>query len=615
MDKNIAKILLENLFSKLTLDKRTGLYFLTGYVLTPDEKKALDEAFGCLKESIHPRLEEVTGGHAETDEAIAEFTDVEEPNAGPVEIEEPIAEPVVKRVPIAEPTEVGGEFPADIFTEIEGIFDSDLETPELDLKSLKFNSPQDSTLTLCLDFGTAMSKAFASIKKDDEIESSVPIKLNAQATKGRSKAIYPVPSSLWISDDGQIFLGETAIALSLQSDPIRNRERFDSLKKTLILGLKEEAPFQSLMRKSLNPTEIPFTTEDAIILYLGFLTDLACTELQQFGFSRYVVRNFGLPSWNPERRAWGGELLKDMLIKAQIVADTFHDKWDSGLNIQEVRSVLDSVKKLNELPKYLVKHGISEPIAVASSRLQKEESFRALTMVIDIGAGTSDFALFLVTKPPNKPGYNAFPIEGCNKSLQQAGDILDAAMQQIILTKSGLGKDSSEYLSNLNHLRMQVRTLKEDIFRDGSCNARLANGTRVTVSIDEFMGHDIVDRFTQKLTDKFGEVLTAVHKSIIMHYGDAGISIVLTGGGAMLPMVQKLASGFVFLHGKQVRKEKVRLVPEEYEIDNELKIVYPQLAVAIGGSSPSTIDEKRAIREMKIPGGTPTLQSNTMVGH
>ncbi|MDA3970514.1 MAG: hypothetical protein PF442_04125 [Desulfobulbaceae bacterium] len=596
MDKNIAELLLKNLLSRVVIDSETGQGTLSG-VLSAMEIEALQVALELFttpeatdlqkiitpappidkktKPKEEPKIEVELGGDEEKDESELE-----------VKIETESVSQVKPRAEI-----------------------------KLNLASLEFKSPQDREITMCLDFGTAMSKAFAAMAEDGELVENLLLKLGHRASNGESKDIYPVPSSLWISNNGDIFLGEEAINLSLQSDSFDNRERFDSLKKVLILGLKQSTPFQQPMSASLNPTDVPLSMGDAIIIYLGFLTDLACTELEEaHDCSRYVVRNFGLPSWDQERREWGEKLLQKMLIKAQIVADTFHGQWKDGLNIYDVKSVLDKIDKLEELPSYLVSQGVTEPLAVASSKLQEDEPFRGLAMVVDVGAGTSDLALFVVVKDLERNLFNGFPVEGCNQSLRQAGDVLDTALQQMIMEKSGIRDNDPDRPYVVKHLRMQVRALKEDLFRDGDCAVNLINDTRVIVDRDEFLQHETVLRFKKNLAEKFDAVLKPMKEGVVRQYGKDGISIALTGGGATLPMVTELADGVILAHGINIPKDKMALVPEEFNYDPELALVYPQLAVAIGGSMPNIIDEKRIVQDMSSYAGGFVLARNPISG-
>lgn len=634
MEKQIAKLLLENLLARIVVDPETGQGTLQG-VLTPMEIEALKTASVSLLEvspgeSVTPPKQPDPSPQQEEEldvkVPVEEVPEVEiELESTPEEVldSEPEREPAPE--PIPEPDPEPEEFKADPVIEEpqpeiheEQEFEPAPEPEpevELNLDSLKFNAPQNSNIRLCLDFGTAMSKAFATDIEGNEVVEGLKIKLGHRGSGGTSKHIYPVPSSLWICDDGKIYLGEEAIARSLHADPSGSRERFDSLKKELILGMKESTPFQQDMNDSLNPTGVPLSKGEAITLYLGYLTDLTCTEMEEtHNCSRYILRNFGLPSWAPERRAWGEDLLRKMLIKAQIVADTFHGKWDNGVSVKAVKSVLDKIDDLEKLPEYLVGEGITEPLAVGSSRLRQDEPSRGLVMVVDVGAGTSDLALFVVVEDPKRNLFNAFPVKGCNQSLHMAGDTLDSAMQQAILKKAGVRNHDHDYPYIIQHLRKQVRSFKEDLFRDGYCVVNLVNGARVRVELDEFLRQDSVNRFKQNLADKFEDVLRGMTKSLASHFGSGGLSVVLTGGGATLPMVKSLVKGSLTIHNTRISKDEVAMVPEDFEDDVELATVYPQLAVAIGGTMPSLIDEKKTIDDMSIPQGQATLHRTQVTG-
>jgi molecular chaperone HscA len=604
MDRNIAKVLLENLIARIVISPETGQGTISG-VLTPMEIEALKIAESLL--TVNDEIDAIFESESKADQIAT--------TREPEETKEDTTSELLR---LLQPKD---EMVADSKTETEPISEPVfVQQPEkirvkLNLDSLNFTSPQDEETRMCLDFGTAMSKAFATVVDEGEIFDTLPLRLGDRASGGKSKDIYPVPSSLWIGNDGKIYVGQAAIAQSLQAGSGVKRRRFDSLKKELILGLKESSPFQQPMHESLNPTDVVLSTGEAITFYLGYLTDLACTELQErHSCSRYVLRNFALPSWEPERRAWGEKMLKEMLVKSQIVADTFHGRWGDGISAKEVKAVLEKIKGLEKLPEYLVSEGITEPLAVGSSRLRQEEPSRGLIMVVDVGAGTSDLALFVVAEDPARNIFNAFPIKNGNQSLHIAGDALDKALLQIILQKSRSDKNDNDYHYVLQRLTMQIRTLKEDLFRDDFCVASLASGERLQIEIDEFLNHSSVENFKKSIAEKFKDVLKSMNKNIALRFADGGVSVVLTGGGAKLPMVEALAKGMDYIHGVQITRNVVPLVPEIFSSDKELSDVYPQLAVAIGGTMPHLIDEKSAIDDISISKGEATLSRSQVTG-
>jgi len=89
------------------------------------------------------------------------------------------------------------------------------------------------------------------------------------------------------------------------------------------------------------------------------------------------------------------------------------------------------------------------------------------------------------------------------------------------------------------------------------------------------------------------------------------IAIVITGGGANLPMVDELADRIVDVNGITVELKRVKKVPqwiaEEYE---DLEAEYPRLAVSIGGARQKLIEEKGTISTTANVSGTPTLEGS-----
>jgi hypothetical protein len=465
----------------------------------------------------------------------------------------------------------------------------------LNLSSLSHENFRKGVM-LCLDFGTAMSKAFATTYDDDVLFPNIRLPIARRVSK--SGMLYTIPSSIWISEDGAITFGEAAVINSLSSD-VKRRQRFDSPKKELTQGIVETPLDRIPLSREINPTDVSFSKGDAITLYLGYLTFLACSELnQKLQMSEYVLRRFALPSWDKDRRSWGEKMLGKMLAKAQILADTFFENWQTSIDIKEARAAIDKINLLPELPTHLIDVGVAEPLAAASSRLRKEQTSRGLVIVVDIGAGTSDFAMFVVSEDPEAVIYRAWPIEGCSESLHQAGDTLDIALQQSILEKANVESGNPDYDLIVANLRLRIRALKEELFKNGKCVFTLSNGERDTIEMQDFLEKPAVKRFGELLSITFRKVLDCAHISFYQRFDANKITVVFTGGGADLPMVKELANGWYGNGGYKLKKERAPLVPYEFSEDPELSFVYPQLAVAIGGAQPDMVNESSAIHEM-----------------
>ena len=215
---------------------------------------------------------------------------------------------------------------------------------QLVLNALDQEKPNDPDVMLCLDFGTAMSKAFAQSLDEEHVELAL-----GRAAGGRSHAL---PSSVFISDDGKAYFGQEAIDLS-QDLGASGRQRLDSIKGWL--SLRKEGNLDSepcVLPPELNPTPVRLTQGDLMRIYLAYLTDVATTALTQHDYEghpigRYVKRRFARPCWPDEKQtAWADALMRSMLCEAQVLADTFSGRWRGGIPVTELKAAIEQVKRL-----------------------------------------------------------------------------------------------------------------------------------------------------------------------------------------------------------------------------------------------------------------------------
>lgn len=462
----------------------------------------------------------------------------------------------------------------------------------LNLKALDKAQADDPNVTVCLDFGTAMSKAFA-------IEGySKPVELALGQRAGGTG--FPVESSLFISEDALLYFGPQAVQLGNDAAAL-GRSRFDSPKSRLSMGQQVDIN-RAPIKKEINPIEsTPVTEGELITLYLGYLTDLACTELEAHGHSRYCARRFARPCWSDDRNKWAEPLLRRMLSQAQILADTFHGQWQDGIPLALAKQAVAQLRELSKLPDFLVaKEGIPEPVAAAASLMLTDDDQRDLFMVVDVGAGTTDFGLFMLQHNQDMDICKVRILPNTIKVLEQAGNRVDDMLKFYILEHEGIDKSSPEGEHNLGYLQSTIRLYKEALFRDGQVEVPLANRSRAKVDLKAFLGSSRVLAFSQQLHNEMMEVLNAAGDGYLDLMRDGCLRVVLTGGGADLPMIQNLASGVVEIRGRLIERKPMPHVPawinESYP---QFAPQYPQLAVAIGGANPELPELAESFADFK----------------
>ena len=510
---------------------------------------------------------------------------------------DPPAKPVPE--PVDQPIETGGESGPDT-------------SFKLNTEALRYQASPAPNWTLCLDFGTAKSKAFAATDDEEEPE-LLPLPIG-KADGDLDGSVHEVSSSVWIDDDGLLFMGSEAVKRGINFRDSKRR-RLDSLKQEISQLHPESDPVQ-LHRKlpeEVDPTST-LTYSDAITSYLAYLTDLATTVLNETPRvgTRYTPRRFTLPWWNKSQRQWSGKFLTKRLKRAQIIADSFHGKWHSGIHVDEIKRILRDVAAHDEKLSWLVRaepeSGVLEPLAAASARVWNDQSARNVMIVVDVGAGTTDISLFWVVQqiPPDRLKKSspeklelrrqAWPIKPCGTAIKQAGDTLDSLLVAELIRKANLGEDTALRRRVTDSLfRKGVRQLKERLFETGEIRVVLVSDHIVKLTIKEFMNLQGVNVFEQLICGEIGKLLEGVDKSW-KSAAEHGITLVLTGGGCRLPMIRNLANRRWKIGGQEVVCRLAADLPADLA-NRSIEFIreYPRLTVAMGGALKMLLDEGEAL--------------------
>ena len=160
----------------------------------------------------------------------------------------------------------------------------------------------------------------------------------------RDRSVFGVASSVWIDDSGLVFVGSMAIECGEKNAIDGRRQRLDSLKQLISQATSIDVLTHNTLSIAENPTAYPVTPDDAVSIYLGYLTDLATTALDGKS-SRYVRRRFSLPCWPKTHRNWSAPYMARLFGRAQLVADTFRGRWRQGIPVDECLAVLAAARK------------------------------------------------------------------------------------------------------------------------------------------------------------------------------------------------------------------------------------------------------------------------------
>ena len=239
-----------------------------------------------------------------------------------------------------------------------------------------------------------------------------------------------------------------------------------------------------------------------------------------------------------------------------------------------------------------------------------------MIMVVDIGAGTSDFSLFRIAFNPDGKKLGSSEVAGSARGITEAGNYLDKLLNAFILKKTEVKIDDPHYKNIVGALNLTIRDNKEALFNDGFVSVSLFNGEIAEVNKDEFLSLGSVKQFGAVLKNTMIEILEEIDESWIKGAppwsGKPTLAIVLTGGGADLPMAKSLAIGETHVKGNILKIVLSQSFPQwlEEEGYEDLEEDYPRIAVSLGGArklvlphGDSTAITAGDIKEKAILGG------------
>lgn len=513
----------------------------------------------------------------------------------------------------------------------------------LEINRTAFHSlgPNENRLRICLDFGTAMSKAWGSGYSDDD---TIPLVLGRAAGEGNELA---VPSSIFISRSGRIFFGRQAEIQETQhrQEAGIKRQRFDNLKSVL----SESEIGQDLQRakvsREIDPTQ-SLTIGDLLTLYLAWLTDLSLIELeQQIDITnesssdgiradnlRYVRRRFAIPCFENshdevasggKRAQWAEMVMNKALLRAQIIADTLNGRWNE-VTVREVSDLLRRVQnmdisKCNQL--LASEAAVREPVAAGASRFEKAikgDKARRILLVIDAGAGTTDFAVFQVFSSDEETRYAL--ISSGVSMCRIAGNRVDQVLIKVILKECGVDlrqSDEEERRTVMRDLESDIRNIKQSLFREKRTRIDFRSNVKGEVRLDALLADDEYRKLGEELCMIRNKIIGDVFRkkpedldNIREHVRRLGrpfpVYVLLTGGSGAQPITKDLAKGRITIDELNIEFTEVEETPEWIKLlprDQEELVTrtYPQCAVSIGGSACELPQERDDLDFMVSP--------------
>ena len=436
-------------------------------------------------------------------------------------------------------------------------------TAPISQRSLQLDGYDDEVpddVLMCLDFGTSFSKSFAVDNR-----SGGPTLIDLPIGSGDSGREKYFAYSDMLIEGGHIFFGSQARSRVSESDTGRI---IDSPKQLLTMSGDTTELRHSKLDKIKDPHQ-SFSRRDIILLYLSYLNFISESRLEEAGHSINTQRRFTHPAWNNDFREGNKREMESMMAEAIVLSRTIGSDICDGLSVETARSLLDAINQVDEarLPNKLVVGAVREATAAgAGALLATDEGVRQGYIIVDVGAGTTDIAGFIVVTNANTGQMKVWEVAPAAQAIRFAGNLLDQHLTNLILGRAKFVDGTSESTALKSHLRREVRTYKETLFNEGHVVIELPNDNTLTFELEDFLSSDEVQHFENKLRDTVSKAVRS------MEAAAKDVKLVATGGGAKLPMVRRLTETPLQLDGG----ERVSASPAA-AMSDELRLLYPDL--------------------------------------
>ena len=441
----------------------------------------------------------------------------------------------------------------------------------------------DRQWRICVDFGTAASKACLALQGDWAGDAGRRVKpLPIGQAAGAAEALL-TPSAIFI-EDGKIFFGPHALKRAAQN----NSDREPLLSFKMLLGAPDLPDLlEAAVKRNVDPSG---TLRNKHILtfymaYLGALIETCLAHDSDFATIKGEVRwRYSRPEWPAAIAGEHDRITLALFEKALEIAARLRPEFLSGegIPIDHALQVFETAQ-----PRALrFEGGVLEAHAAAAAHAGAAKLASSFVLVFDIGAGTTDFAAFELTHTPDG-FFQMREVAAARRSITLAGDEIDSILMNAFLTKARLKKDVLAQSELWRSLKKTIRELKHQAFKDERCEVRFRDKV-VPIQRAELTNQPRFKEFVRVIQENFTEALSATTAEAKAAKVKT-VSVILAGGGSSLPFIQKLAR-----HTARTWRKDARVVVEPMaplwanapEFNGALAPIFPQLEIAIGGASP-----------------------------
>lgn len=420
--------------------------------------------------------------------------------------------------------------------------------------------------TVCIDFGTAFSKAAAAPAGAWARFDTAQVRPLALRSAEAGNP-FLLDSAVFV-DEADILFGARAVARAAEIGGKRQALRSF---KTILSAPDLERALSTQATGSVDPTRT-LRQRDLVVLYLAFLMSAAeravAADTALSGAGALAWR-YASPAWREERIA-AHRVIERMFGEARVVRDRLQLSGDT-VSQADARAALEAARISDAAAGWRMDMVYEATAAAACSAIALSDRSTNV-IVVDVGAGTTDIAALA----------GAHELSDARATLTRAGDFLDRVLLNLALAASPQLKTSEQQASLWSAMAPHARDLKESLFANGRAAFRYGEKV-INLKLSDFERDNDFKQFAKALEKLYVGALKAL-RDHARKEGRKEIFAMAVGGGAPAPFIQKLIRT---QPGGGVKVTARPVVPEWTSaavFGGNLAPVYAQLAVAIGGA-------------------------------
>jgi len=430
--------------------------------------------------------------------------------------------------------------------------------------------------TLCLDFGTAFSKAAAAPRgawSRFRPEHVRPLQLSSHDDEGNA---FLLDSAVFVDDDRVLF-GRAALA---RAEALSHRKRMALRSFKTILSVSDlDRALNTGAPQAVDPHRI-FPMRDLIVLYLAYLmaaVERAATADPMLSRADEIEHRYAAPAWRSGDALGMHGAIQRLFGEAESFRQAIGDRMLAPQGIS-LKKVADTLPTALAQPRDIELGLIFEATAAAAYTSIGLPDSAAHMIVVDMGAGTTDIAAIA------RGGARVDEMPAARVTLKQAGDFIDRVIANIVLEANPQAKSTNQQSELWRQLMIHMRDIKESLFADGRAVLRYEQRA-VNINMRDLERDADFRAFMKELTQAYDDSL-AVVRNVALAQGAHEIQAIAVGGGAAAPFIQELLRRRPPRAGKLLIEPRPATPEWAYapEFQGNLAPVFPQLAIAIGGA-------------------------------